>query len=241
MNFDKTLFVIPARGGSKGVPRKNIKILAGRPLIMHSLSYARLFVPDTQICVSTDDLEIVELVKKEGYEIPFIRPEFLSTDTSTTFDVLKHAIKFYAEKGQHWETIVLLQPTSPFRLKGHLEEMIASFQENTDAIVSVTESKNNPYFNLFEENKNGFLHLSKTLGNITRRQDCPPTYAFNGSLYLFRNTSLQAANGFSDFEFIQKYKMDTRFSVDLDTPKDFLWAEWLWNHQTMEEPLIDWK
>ena len=65
MNFDKTLFVIPARGGSKGVPRKNIKILAGRPLIMHSLSYARLFVPDTQICISTDDLDIVELVKKE--------------------------------------------------------------------------------------------------------------------------------------------------------------------------------
>lgn len=241
MNFDKTLFVIPARGGSKGVPRKNIKTLAGRPLILHSLAYARLYALDSQICISTDDLAIIDLVKKEGYEVPFLRPEFLSTDTSTTFDVLKHALNFYAEKGQDWETIVLLQPTSPFRLKRHLEEMRDQFQEEADVIVSVTESKNNPYFNIFEENTRGCLQLAKVAGNISRRQDCPPSYVFNGSLYLFKTASLQQSNGFSDFDFIQKYEMESRFSVDLDTPKDFLWAEWLWNNQTDEEPLIDWK
>ena len=241
MNVDKILFVIPARGGSKGVPKKNIKMLAGRPLILHSLAYARLFGPDSQICISTDDLDLIGLLKNEGYEVPFIRPEMLSTDSSSTFDVLKHALDFYAEKRQNWEKIVLLQPTSPFRLKCHLEEMLMQFQEAADVIVSVTESKNNPYFNLFEESSDGNLHLSKSLGKITRRQDCPPAYAFNGSLYVFRSDSLYEASGFSDFGFIQKYQMDIRFSVDLDTPRDFLWAQWLWDNQDISESLMDWK
>ena len=241
MTYHKTLFVIPARGGSKGVPKKNTKILAGLPLVLHSLAYARLFVPDEQICISTDDKDVLDLAKKEGYDAPFIRPEELARDTTSTFDVLKHALRFYAEKGKYWENVVLLQPTSPFRLKSHLEEMVASLQKGADVIVSVTESKNSPYFNLFEENTKGFLHVSKTLGNITRRQDCPPTYVFNGSLYLFRATSLQKANGFVDFSSIQKYTMASRFSVDLDTPKDFLLAQWLWENQDEQEPLWDWK
>ena len=105
----KTLFLIPARGGSKGIPRKNIKELNGKPLIQYSIDVARRLTGDENICVSTDDREIIEVVEKSGLEVPFIRPESLAADTATTNDVICHALNFYKDKGTAYDNIVLLQ------------------------------------------------------------------------------------------------------------------------------------
>lgn len=224
--LNDTLFLIPARGGSKGIPHKNIKPLAGKPLIHYSIEYARLFTTDDNICLSSDDEKIITCAKKVALEAPFIRPAEYATDTASSFDVMKHAITFYQNQGKHYKKLVLLQPTSPFREKEHFIEANALFDDETDVVVSVYEVKNNPYFNLFEEDENHFLKISKGDGKITRRQDCPPVYAFNGSIYIFNIEKLQESNSFKDFSKIKKYLMLEKFSIDLDTPKDWEWAEY---------------
>src|SRR3989338_10314167 len=113
--MEDVLFVIPARGGSKGLPGKNIRPLCGKPLINYSVEVARQLVLDRQICVSTDSREVIEVVNKIGLEIPFIRPKELATDTASTISVLKHANSFYKEGGQIFKKVVLLQVTSPLR------------------------------------------------------------------------------------------------------------------------------
>ena len=137
---------------------------------------------------------------------------------------MHHALDFFEAQGRIYDVLVLLQPTSPFREKRHLDEASALLDDQTEAVVSVRQSKANPYFNLFEETDGRYLHLSKGTG-YARRQDVPPVYAFNGSLYLFRVPKLRKSNGFQAFDRIKKYLMDDRYSVDLDTPLDWLVAE----------------
>src|SRR5215212_5770611 len=120
MSFTDSLFVIPARGGSKGIPGKNIRLLDGKPLIQYTIEFARLFVPDGNICVTTDSPEIAECVSGLGYEIPFIRPAELATDTAGSREVLLHVLEHYENKEKYFDNLVLLQPTSPFRLQHHL-------------------------------------------------------------------------------------------------------------------------
>jgi N-acylneuraminate cytidylyltransferase len=223
--FENTLFLIPARGGSKGIPHKNIKPLAGKPLIHYSIEYARLFTSDDNICLSTDDPKIIECAKEIGLEVPFRRPAEYSTDTASSFEVMKHATRFYEERGLKYSKLILLQPTSPFREKQHLMEAFEVFDDKTEVVVSVYEVKHNPYFNLYEESDNGLLTISKGDGQFTRRQDCPPVYAFNGSIYIFDVERLKFSNSFKDFTKIKKYVMSENFSVDLDSPKDWEWAE----------------
>lgn len=230
MKIADTLFVIPARGGSKGIPRKNIKPLAGKPLINYSIDYARLFTEDENICLSTDDQEIIDCANRINLAVPFVRPTEFSTDTASTFAVLHHAISFYQEKGKQYKYLVLLQPTSPFRAENHLAEAFALMDNQTDVTVSVVKQHNNPYFNLFEENADGFLKISKGDGSYTRRQDCPAVFAFNGSIYIFSIPSLLKANSFKDFQSIKKYEMDEKYSVDIDTPQDWELAEFKINY-----------
>ncbi|MEA5459175.1 acylneuraminate cytidylyltransferase family protein [Arcicella sp. LKC2W] len=227
MKISDTLFIIPARGGSKGIPRKNIKSLAGKPLIHYSIDYARLFTEDENICLSTDDQEIIECANQINLAVPFVRPLEFSTDTASTFAVLHHAISFYQAQRKYYKYLVLLQPTSPFREGKHLAEAFELMDSESDVTVSVVQEHNNPYFNVFEENQNGFLKISKGDGNYTRRQDCPPVYAFNGSIYIFSISSLLKANSFKDFVNIKKYVMDEKYKVDLDTINDWNYCEYL--------------
>ncbi len=233
MMFKDTLVVIPARGGSKGIPGKNTKPLGGRPLIHYSIDYARQFVPDEQICVSTDHPDIVRVTEDYGVKVNFVRPDVLASDTSGTFEVLVHALAHHLP-GRHWDRLVLLQPTSPFRIRKHLEEMVPLLDATTDMVVSVNVSKNNPYFNLFEENGNGLLELSKKTEGITRRQDAPEVYAYNGSIYLMNTGVFSRYTGFAAFKAVRKYVMASEFSVDLDTPADWDYAEYLLAHKTSE-------
>src|SRR4051812_49026161 len=151
----KTLFVIPARGGSKGIPGKNIKLLNGKTLIAYSLEYARLFVGDDDICVSTDSKGIADLVTSMNYKIPFMRPAHLASDTAGSYEVLLHALEAYEKKNGSYDLMVLLQPTSPFRKKEHLTQAMELMKPGIDMVVSVKESEANPYYNLFEKNSKG--------------------------------------------------------------------------------------
>lgn len=227
MQNPEILFVIPVRGGSKGIPRKNIKPLGGKPLMYYSIEYARLFAADENICISTDDPEIIEYANAINLNVPFVRSTELSNDTASTFAVLHDAVNFYKNQGKNYQQVVLLQATSPFREPKHFEEAIQLMDENTDVVASVTKEHNNPYFNVFEENGDGFLKISKGEGTYTRRQDCPPVYAFNGSIYIFNTSSLMVSSSFKDFQHIKKMEMDEKFKVDLDTMNDWNYCEYL--------------
>jgi CMP-N,N'-diacetyllegionaminic acid synthase len=223
-----TLFIIPARGGSKGIVGKNIKLLADKPLICHTIDIARQLATDDNICVSTDDEEIIKAVVNYGLNVPFKRPDFLATDTATTNDVLLHALSFYEEQGRQFEKLVLLQPTSPFRKAIHVQEALALFQPTLDMVVSVKETEANPYYVLFEENSIGYLEPSKKLANeFLRRQDAPKVYEYNGAVYVINIAGFQKTKKLSSFSSIKKYEMDALHSLDLDTPLDWAYAEFL--------------
>ncbi|WP_417857476.1 MULTISPECIES: cytidylyltransferase domain-containing protein [Flavobacteriaceae] len=220
----KILYLIPARGGSKGLPGKNIKKLGGKALINYAIDFARNFTTDENICLSTDSFEIIDCALENNYKVPFTRPGFLSTDTATSNDVVLHAINYYESKGVFFDLLLLLQPTTPFRKKEDLKNMLSQWDKNLDLMVSVKEPHESPYFSLFEENSDEYLEKSKK-SNYTRRQDTPKVYAFNGSLYLYNIKSLKS-KPISEFKKIKKYLMeDPLYSIDIDSHFDWLVAE----------------
>ena len=180
----RTLVIIPARGGSKGIPRKNIKRFDGKPLIYYTIDCARAICPDEDICVSTDDAEIISVVEQYGLKVPFVRPAELATDTAGTYEVLLHALDFYEKQGKLYDVLVLLQNTSPFRTPEQVKKALTLYREDVDMVVSVKECAANPYYCVFEENQEGFLHICKGEGNIFRRQEAPKVYENNGAIYI---------------------------------------------------------
>jgi N-acylneuraminate cytidylyltransferase len=222
----KVLAVIPARGGSKGLPGKNIKPLQKKPLIGWSIESAKQSKLIHKTIVSSDDNDIIRIAKEFGAETPFVRPDELASDTSSTKDVLKHALNYFNSLGEHYDYLVLLQPTTPFRKVGDIDNMITLAKEsNADMVVSVKETTSNPYYVLFEEDDNGCLQKSKP-SNFTRRQDCPTVYEYNGSVYVIKVSSLLENDSLS-FNKTIKYKMDEFHSVDIDNQFDFDFAEFM--------------
>jgi len=226
----KVLYLIPARGGSKGLPGKNIKELNGKALINHSIDYARNFTSDENICLSTDSDEIIECAINNNLKVPFKRPDILSNDTASSNEVILHAINHYESKEIFFDLLVLLQPTTPFRKKEDLKNMLNQWNQNLDLMVSVKESHDSPYFNLFEEDSGNYLIKSKA-SKSTRRQDAPKVYAFNGSLYLYNVKSLKT-KPVSEFNKIKKYVMNNPlYSIDIDNQLDWLIAETIVNNK----------
>lgn len=219
----KDLVLIPARGGSRGIPGKNIRPLNGKPLIYYTLDAACAVTSPENICVSTDSDEIIGIVREYGLGVPFKRPDYLATDTAGSYEVILHAIDFYEQKGMHYDRVVLLQPTSPFRTETHIREALILYQPGLDMIVSVKIARSNPYFTLFEENSEGFLTRSK-LGSCTRRQDCPAVYEYNGAIYVMNVQSLKN-NPPGEFLKIRKYVMTEEDSLDIDTNLDWIIAK----------------
>lgn len=218
----KPLILIPARGGSKGVPGKNIRLLGGKPLIHYAIESARKLFSDECICVSTDDENIKSCVEAIGLSVPFLRPASLSTDSSGTYEVCLHAINYYETNGYFPDTLIILQPTSPFRTPTHISEAINMYDKTIDLVVSVKETKSNPYFVLFEEDASGFLQKSK-VGNFQRRQDCPKVWEYNGAVYVININSLKMSP-IPMFKKIIKYQMDEISSHDIDTILDWEFA-----------------
>ena len=225
------MVVIPARGGSKRIPGKNVKPLGGKPLIDYTLEAALGIFTGDQICITTDDERIVERAKEKGIEVPFLRPPALATDESNMVDVLKHCVAFYEEKNREFENILLLQPTSPFRKKSDLVNALKSFTEDVDLVASVFVTKSNPYYLLYEEDQQGWLKKSKGEKFFGRAQDVPDVYELNGSVFVIRITTLKTFPCTSVLQFprVKKYVMDEYYSVDLDTEIDWEFAEFLLN------------
>ena len=229
----KTLVVIPARGGSKGIPHKNIKPLNGKPLIYYSIDVARQFTSDENICVTTDDDEIIKVVEDYGLKVPFKRPDELATDHCGSNEVIQHAYQFYANQGILYDAIMLLQPTSPFRKIEFLKEALSLYDDTIDMVTSVKLSSCNPYYDGFEEDAEGLLRISKGNGTIERRQDAPNVWQQNGSIYVINPKSLME-KGMAHFSRIRKYAMSELYSVDIDNPFDWKIAELVINEKMLD-------
>lgn len=221
------LAIVPARGGSKGVPRKNIKDLNGKPLIAYTIEAAKASQYIDKVMVSTEDSEIKDVSLKFGGEVPFFRPQQLATDSSPSIDAILYTINRLKEEYNYFPKYVcLLQCTSPLRNEKHIDEAFLKLKEtNMDAIVSVCEAEVNPYWsNVFKGDKlDYFLEEGK---NITRRQDLPDVYRINGAIYIIK-TDVLIENKTFEPDNLTGYIMDNMSSVDIDTSLDFSIAELL--------------
>lgn len=226
------LVVIPARGGSKGIPHKNIKPLNGKPLICYSIDVARQFTTDDHICVTTDDDEIIQVVEDYGLKVPFKRPDYLATDHCGSNEVIQHAYQHYVQQGMVYDSILLLQPTSPFRKVEFLREAVSLYDTSIDMVTSVKLSSCNPYYDGFEEDAEGILKISKGDGTIERRQDAPSVWQQNGSIYVINPHSL-IEKGMAHFTRIRKYVMSEIYSVDIDNTFDWKIAELIINEKLL--------
>ncbi len=179
----KVLAVVPARGGSKGLPRKNIRDLAGRPLIAWTLAAARQSRYIDRCIVSTDDPEIAEVARAEGGDVPFMRPSALAGDTADTNSVLRHAV----EQLGGYDILVTLQPTSPLRIAADIDQALETARRyDARACVSVSEPAKSPYWSYRIGEDNRLLPLMDPQYATQRRQDLPPAYVLNGAVYVMQ-------------------------------------------------------
>lgn len=224
-----TLFLITARGGSKGIPGKNIREFAGVPLVNRSIQQALALAGEGDVvCLSTDSERIREVALATGIEIPFLRPAELAGDHSGSYEVIIHALDYYESYGMLFEKVVLLQPTSPLRTVDDIRKAIGLWTPDVDMVVSVAEARTNPYYNAYETDEEGFLHVSKGDGGYTRRQDVPKVWEYTGAVYVMSVDSLRAMP-MSAFRRRVPCEMEASRAVDLDTETDWILAELLYD------------
>lgn len=222
------LGLIPARGGSKGVPRKNIKLLGDKPLIAYTIEAGLQCAEIDELVVSTDSLEIAETSKKSGAKVPFMRPAALATDKSPSIDTVIHAVEFYASQGQHFDAVCLLQPTCPFRTANDITEAIKTFKnKSADSLISVREVPHefNPHWTFETEEKSGFLKIATGEKQIiTRRQELPKAYHRDGSIYIVKTAILLSQRSLYG-EKIAFHVSENLVHVNIDTLDDWAKAE----------------
>ena len=191
----KTVAIIPARGGSKGLKNKNILPLKGKPMVAYSIEAALNTSFIDELIVSTDSHEIMKIANHYGKLPPFIRPAHLATDTAATIDVLKHAVSEYLTSNPHKEefNVILLQPTSPLRTARHIQEAFSIYKKMNIPVASICTADPHPF--LVKEIKNGYLTDLMLKQSGSRRQDYPPFYQLNGAIYI--TTSSMILNGSS--------------------------------------------
>lgn len=223
INDKRVLAIIPARGGSKGVPRKNVRLLAGKPLIAWTIEEAKKSRYIDRLVLSSEDQEIINVAKEYGCEVPFVRPENLAQDETPGMDPVLHALK----KVQGYDYIVLLQPTSPLRLAKDIDACIERLIETqSPACVSVTEPDISPYW-MYTMNENGLMQqLIKQDSLAVRRQDLPNVYALNGAVYVAETKWLLKSESFLT-EATSAYVMPRNRSYDIDVEEDFMWCDWI--------------
>lgn len=215
------LAVIPARGGSKGIPRKNIKEFAGKPLIAWTIEEAKKSKYITKLILSSEDAEIIEVAKRYGCEVPFVRPKELAADDTPGVGPILHAI----EQCPGYDFVVILQPTSPLRTVEDIDGAIEMLLTKEAAFcVSVTEPNQSPYW-MYNLNVNGMMNPIITQTNFAvRRQDLPKAYSLNGAIYVAQTEQLKVAKSFLTDETVG-YVMSENHSYDIDNRIDFIICE----------------
>ena len=228
----RLLGLIPARGGSKGVPRKNVREIAGKPLITWTVEAARACQRLSSVIVSTDDEEIAAAARDAGAQVPFLRPSELASDTATSLAVVEHAL---AAQREPIDAVVLLQPTSPLRTSADID-MVLDIAERTAApsVVSVYAANQHPLA-MYAMDGDGRLRPYAAGEKPGRRQDMPPIFLANGAIYFARCEWLLAGRTFIGSETIG-YLMPAERSVDIDTPLDWRLAELLLLEQAGRSP-----
>ena len=229
-NNKKILAIIPARGGTKRLPRKNILNLAGKSLIAWSIEAALDSKYIDSVIVSTDDKEIAKISIEYGAEVPFIRPNELATDEASSVSVVFHAINMLKKKGKEYDYIMLLQPTSPLRTTKNIDESVELLRSsNSEALVSVCEAEHNPlWFNTLPQDSNFSNFLNQSILS-KRSQDLDQYYRLNGAIYLCLIKRLFEEKTLFIKDKIIAYKMSQEQSVDIDNKVDFCLASCLLN------------
>jgi CMP-N,N'-diacetyllegionaminic acid synthase len=223
----KALGIIPARGGSKGVPRKNIRLLCGKPLIQYTAEAALASQRLSRVILSTDDEEIAETGRRCGLEVPFIRPAELARDETPTLPVLQHAVRWVENHGNRYDLICLLQPTNPLRRAEDIDACLAMFEGgDLESVVSVlpVPHEYNPHW-LYLQDTEGLLRLST--GEVTpipRRQDLPPAFYRDGSVYVTRRDVLLEKDSLYG-ERLAGYVMDPSRHSNIDRQEDWTQVE----------------
>ena len=225
-NNKKILCIIPARGGSKRLPGKNSKPLLGKPLIGYAIAAAKESKYVDTVVVSTDDEAIAAVARNCGAEVPFMRPAELATDTARTIPVLQHAVSYYESKGEVFDLIVLIQPTSPGVLAEDVDAAIEKLlQSGANSCVSICEITDRPEL-MYRLADDG--HITPYVGGSeARSQDMPPLYRLNGAVYVTPRDTLMKENKIYDDQKGTAILMPRERSIDIDTPTDFALAETL--------------
>ena len=237
INGKTVLAIIPARGGSKGIPRKNIKLLAGKPLIAWTIEEAKKSKYIDKTIVSTDSQEIADIAIKYGAEIPFIRPTELAKDETSSSEVIVHAIKWFEKnQNQKFNMLVLLQPTSPFRNVKHIDSTLEIFSSspNSKSLVSIKEVDENPYWMKIIDEDHYLKNFILKQNNFTRRQDLPKVYILNGAIYIMRIADFMNYKSF-DVDNTIPFIMDKKTSIDIDVEEDFVLAENFVKKENLDE------
>lgn len=226
----KVLALIPARGGSNSIPRKNIKSFAGKPLIAWSIETAKNSGAVDRVVVTTEDQEIADISKQFGAEIPFMRPMELAEDATPSLPVLQHAVQWLKDnEGYYPDYVLLLEPTSPARKPFHIKEAVdIASKSDCDSVIALGEVPGHHNFHWQVElqgDKAVLVDGSPWHKVISRRHDLPMTYFRNGALYLFKPDLLFAPEPSLYGSDVRGYVVDEKYSVDIDTLKDWKEAE----------------
>lgn len=230
----KTLALIPARGGSKGLPGKNLKPLLGKPLVAWSIEAARLSPSIDAILLSTDNEKIAEIGKEEGALVPFIRPTELSGDSASSIDVVLHALDFLETAGEKYDIVVLLEPTSPQRNSSDIEQALSLLiQAEARAVVGVTkaESSHPNFIYRLQDNLRLSPYDKNKVSQHVRRQDLEPLYFLEGSIYISFVESLRQYHSFYHQNTVG-YEVPKWKSLEIDDLDDFIMVEALLRHKT---------
>ena len=212
------LGIIPARGGSKGIPKKNIVLVNNKPLIQYTIDAALASKYLDDIIVSTDDKEIAKVSEQLGIKVPYLRPKFLATDEARTIDTIIHVIEEQKKLEKVYDYVVILQPTQPLRKTRHIDEAIERIiQYNQNELVSVSKVKEHPVL-MRTINDKGILKSLLNINSTIRRQDFSDVYKVNGAIYINKVSKLNKDTSLNDNKF--SYVMNVKYDLDIDDPQD---------------------
>lgn len=222
-NGKRIVGIIPARGGSKGIPHKNIAVLGGKPLIAYTIEAAKTSEYLDRCIVSTDSEVIRELACRWGADIPFMRPEEIAQDTTESIEVVIHVLNWFEKNGEQYDYVILLQPTSPLRSGEHIDKAIEKIIDSqAESLVSLTEVSENPIHMRYLEN--GKLIKIVDYKGRSRRQDYPAFYKINGAIYINTVEMLLKKRVFVDDD-TRPFMMNKLCSIDIDSQDDLETAE----------------
>ncbi len=222
----KIIAFIFARGGSKGLPGKNIKLLDGIPLIAHSINTAKAIKEIDEIIVSTDDEAIAEIAEKYGASVPFLRPKLLAEDKSPEFLAWKHAVNWVLENKGEFDIFISIPATAPLRNSTDIKNCLSALSDDVDMVLTCKDAERNPYFNMVKKNQLGYVELVNNKGKITRRQDAPKVYDLTTVAYVCRPSFILQNNHVLDGK-TKAVLVPKDRAIDIDDKWDFMFAELL--------------